>query len=259
MAEKFVARYGDITKDKSKYWVQSSWHTTPHISEEEKQQLLTAIPPYQRAARTEGIPQLGSGAIYPVAESDVTVPDFILPEYWPKGYGMDVGWQKTAAVFGALDRDSDTVYIYNIHLRGEAEPSVHAAAIQKRGPWMPGQIDPASRGRGQKDGSQLMADYQDLGLNLIMAINAREAGIFAVWERLSEGRLKVFASCRAWFEEFRFYRRDEKGQVVKKKDHLMDATRYLICGGVGWFEQKRVRPSVEPRMIDDSASQGWLA
>jgi hypothetical protein len=29
-----------------------------------------------------------------------------------------------------------------------------------------------------------------------------------------------------WLSEFRIYRRDEKGKIVKQNDHLMDATRY---------------------------------
>ena len=53
-----------------------------------------------------------------------------------------------------------------------------------------------------------------------------------VWQRLSSGRLKVFDSLRNWLGEFRIYRRDEKGKVVKKNDHLMDATRYLCLSGL---------------------------
>jgi hypothetical protein len=35
-----------------------------------------------------------------------------------------------------------------------------------------------------------------------------------------------------WLSEFRLYRRNEKGAVVKENDHLMDATRYLIRTGM---------------------------
>jgi hypothetical protein len=63
-------------------------------------------------------------------------------------------------------------------------------------------------------------------------VNAREAGIFAVWQRLSGGKLKVFQSLSNWLAEFRLYRRDEKGTIVKENDHLLDATRYLIMSGL---------------------------
>jgi hypothetical protein len=35
-----------------------------------------------------------------------------------------------------------------------------------------------------------------------------------------------------WLSEFRIYRRDEKGRIIKQNDHLMDTTRYLIMSGV---------------------------
>ncbi len=76
-----------------------------------------------------------------------------------------------------------------------------------------------------------MNDYRDLGLELTEADNAVEAGIYAVWERLSGGRLKVVRTCQSWLAEYRLYRRDEKGRIVKANDHLMDATRYVVNTG----------------------------
>ena len=51
-------------------------------------------------------------------------------------------------------------------------------------------------------------------------------------QRLSTGRLKVFRTLQSWLAEYRLYRRDEKGAVVKKDDHLMDATRYFVVSGL---------------------------
>ena len=84
----------------------------------------------------------------------------------------------------------------------------------------------------QVDGTRLIEQYSDLGLLLAPAENAVEAGLYAVWERLSDGRLFVFSSLQNWLSEFRIYRRDEKGKIVKQNDHLMDATRYLILSGL---------------------------
>ena len=49
---------------------------------------------------------------------------------------------------------------------------------------------------------------------------------------MSFGKLKVFKSLGNWLQEFRLYRRDDKGRVVKDNDHLMDATRYLVVSGI---------------------------
>jgi hypothetical protein len=210
------------------FYVQAGWEDVPHISEAERRELLQAIPPHQVDARTKGIPVLGSGQIYPVDERHVACEPFQVPTYWPRGYGLDVGWNFTAAAWMAHDVDADVVYITDAYKAGKAEPPVHAAAIRARGEWMEGEIDPASRSRTQTDGAQLMEIYSEYGLWLNPADNAREAGIAAVWERLSTGRLKVFKHLSDWFGEFRIYRRDERGQVVKVNDHLMDATRYRI-------------------------------
>lgn len=211
--------------------VTATWDDVPHLSPEVKEQLLKRYPAYQRDARTKGIPQLGAGAIYPIPESEILVDPFEIPAHWPRAYGMDVGWNRTAVIWGAYDRDSQTWYLYSEHYRGQAEPSVHANSIRSRGDWIPGTIDPAARGRNQQDGSQLLAMYRELGLELTEADNGVESGIYSVHERLSGGKLKVFRTLQNWLSEFRLYRRDEKGRVVKTNDHLMDATRYLVASG----------------------------
>ena len=49
---------------------------------------------------------------------------------------------------------------------------------------------------------------------------------------MSTGRLKVFKSLTNWLSEYRIYRRDDKGKIVKQNDHAMDATRYLVKSGI---------------------------
>lgn len=216
-----------------KFTMNAGWDHVPHLSEEQKAEELGRIQPFQREARTKGIPTLGAGAIYPVPEDVYLCDPFDIPDYFPQAFALDVGWNRTAAVWGAHDTNTDILYLYSEHYRGEAEPPIHAAAIKARGAWIPGVIDPAARGRGQKDGQRLMTIYQELGLDLTASDNSLEAGIFEVWTRLSTGRLKVFRTLLNWIAECRFYQRDEKGHVKDgQNDHLMDTTRYLILSGL---------------------------
>lgn len=214
--------------------VQATWDDAPHLSGEQKDGLWASIPPHERDARTKGIPSLGAGKVYPIAEEDVLIDPFELPAYWPRAYGFDADWNRTAAVWGAWDRQSDVVYIYSEHFQRQQPPAVHATAILARGEWMRGAMDPSTHGKiSPIDGKRLSEEYQRLGLRLADADNAVEAGIFAVQQRLTRGGLKVFRTCVNWVKEFRIYRRDEEtGKVVKENDDLMDATRYLIMTGM---------------------------
>lgn len=209
-----------------------SWDEVPHITEEMKAQMLEATPPQLRDARSKGIPTVGSGLIYPIDHKNIIVDDFKIPLYWPKLYALDVGWNNTAAPFGAWDRDNDVIYIYSEYKRGGQEgedmPLVHTTAIQSRGKWMKGVIDPASRGRSQVDGQNLYMIYRKLGLNIFPAENSVESGIYTVWDRLNTGRLKIMKSCSMTLRELALYHRDEKGRIVKTNDHLLDALRYLV-------------------------------
>ncbi len=203
----------------------------PHIDAQTQKELLKSTPPYLRDARSKGIPSLGSGAIYPIELSEILVDPIQLPPFWPRTYALDVGWNRTACLWGALDRSVDCWYFYTEHYRGKAEPSIHATAIRARGEWIPGLIDPGARGRSQDDGKQLIVTYTNLGLKLVPCKNALEAGIYDVWERLSTGRIKIFKTLMNFQAEYRLYRRDEKGNIVEEFDHLMDCMRYIILSG----------------------------
>ena len=223
----------------SKWCIGITWSDVPHLTEDQKAKLWDSIPPHQRDARAKGIPALGSGVIYPVSEDLYLTDPFEIPRHWPRAFALDVGWNRTAAVWGAWNRDNDTVYLYDEYYVAEAPPQVHADALLGRGKWIPGVIDPAAAGKGQRDGIAMMTEYGSLGLDLAPADNSVEAGIFAVYRRLMSGRLKVFKTLTNWRSEARLYRRDDKGKIVKERDHLMDASRYLIMSGMG-------RACVEP-------------
>ena len=216
----------------SKFLIQATWDDAPHLTTEQKDKLWAALPPHQREARSKGVPRLGSGAIYPILESNITVKDFAIPDHWLRCYALDVGWKKTAALWAATDPTSRITYLYSEYYQGQAEPIIHAEGIKARGVWIPGVIDTAAHGRSQVDGKNVYQLFTDVGLDIDNADKAIEAGLYTVWQMLSTNRLKVFGSLVNWFSEFRIYRRDENGQIVKDRDHLMDCTRYLVMSGL---------------------------
>lgn len=216
----------------SRWATQITWDDVPHLDDEAKAAIIESYLPHERDARSKGIPALGAGAIYPISESELVCDPIEFPLWYKHVFGMDVGWNKTAAIWGALDPETDVLYLYSEYYRGQAEPPIHAEAIKSRGVWIPGVIDPAARGRAQKDGEQLFSIYQRLGLKLTTADNAVEAGIYKVWTRMSTGRLKIFRTLQSLLAEFRIYRRDDKGKPIKDMDHLLDSLKYLCATGV---------------------------
>ena len=220
--------------------VNATWDDAPHLTKEKKEQILEALPDWQRDMRSKGVPLMGSGLVWPISEEDIKCKPIQIPDYWPRGVGMDLGKSDhpTANVWFAWDRDLDIMYVYDV-LKTRGTISENAIKIrQKTEPHIPifwphdgNQLDPKSAksykeeyaleglnmwyesftnppGPGQKKG--------DLGV---------EVGLDVIWEYMNSGRFKVFDTCKEWFEEFRMYHRKD-GKVVPLKDDLMSATRY---------------------------------
>ena len=252
----FLEPETDIAAD-FKTFIQAGWKDVPHLDPEEQRALMATTPPYQIAARTEGEPSLGSGAIYPIAEREILVPNTEIPASWPKVYALDVGWNRTAVVWGAKDPGSGRIVLYDEHYMGHGEPASHAEGIRARGAWMHGVIDPASSGSNQVDGRKLIDIYGRLGLHLQPAVNAVEAGLTETWNLLVSGRLVVQEHLSNWRSEFRKYHRDEQGKIVKVSDHLMDATRYLVISGRDHMHtiprHARTAPYIRP------SDTGWMS
>lgn len=225
----------------SKILIRCTWDDVPHLDEEWKRTTDAATPMYMREARRLGIPSAGQGKIYPVEESEFVIKPIQLAPHWRRCFGFDAGWHNTAAVWGAYDKDLDTVYLYSEYKRGEQPIDVHAMAIKGRGDWIPGAGDAASREGHTRE--KTIDQYVARGVDLKLADKGVDAGITEVMSRLSTGRLKVFNTCQKWLEEYRMYSYDEKQNIIKINDHLMDATRFLAMSGL-----KRARLQVQPQI-----------
>jgi len=96
----------------SRYLVTANWDDVPHLSAKMKAELLASTPRHMRDARSKGIPTMGSGLIFPVAEEDIVCAPFAIPAHWPQINGLDFGWDHPfAATSLAWDRDADRIYV----------------------------------------------------------------------------------------------------------------------------------------------------
>lgn len=225
----------------SKFYIRASWYDAPHLNEDDIQEMLDSCEPHLREARSMGIPAMGAGQVYPVRIEDISAEDdFRMKGWYRRAYGLDVGWNVTAAVFGAYDPDNDVLYVYDAYIKGQADPEVHASAIRRRNPKdphlnIPGAIDPGSKASSQVDGRNLLNMYRKEGLKLVEADNSLESGIHTVYGRMTSQRLKIVRNpnTEAIIKELQTYRRDEKGKIINKSDyHSLDALRYLVMTGI---------------------------
>ena len=208
-------------------------HDVEHYTVEERERIIASYPEHERDARTKGIPSMGSGRVFPLADEAVAIQPFQIPAHWPRLVGIDFGIDHpTAAVWMAWDRDSDTLYVTDTYRVKDTSIVQHAAAIRTRGEWIPVAWPHDGLQRDKGSGQQLAVQYKTQGLAMMReratfedGSNGLEAGVAQMLERMQTRRLRVFSHLSEWFEEFRLYHRKD-GLIVTKVDDLMAATRY---------------------------------
>jgi phage terminase large subunit-like protein len=206
-----------------------------HYTPEERAAIIAAYPEHERKARADGVPMLGSGAVFPVAEEMIRVKPFPIPSHWPRIAGIDFGWEHPfAACWMAIDLDSDTLYVYDCYRQKEATPAIHAAAIRGRGAWIPVAWPHDGMQHDKGSGVRLAQQYKEAGIHMLAekatwpdGSNSVEAGILEMLDRMQTGRFKVFSHLEEWWEEFRLYHRKD-GKLVKEADDILSANRYAV-------------------------------
>lgn len=246
------------TEDPGIFVQQVGWNDCPHLTPDVIAQMSRKYLPSQLKARSQGIPAIGEGAIYPIDIDEISVDPFKIPDTWSRCYGMDVG--KTAVIWLAWDRDSDVVYATDEYFSTEYNTTLHAEAIKARGA-IPGVIDPSSLQSNQMDGQKLFDIYRSKGLDIQWERTGVESGIGDVWGRLSTGRLKFFSNLSGLRMEFQRYHRIKsetvfgvQDKIVKKDDHRVDALRYGITSGLKRARPMTARKPVEVRSVFEAGS-----
>ncbi len=155
-----------------------------HYTPEQRAAIIAGYPEHEREARARGIPMMGSGQVFPIAESAIRVEPFQIPPHWARINGIDFGIDHPAA-FACLahdrdiaclahDRDTDTVYLYDgwrMKGKGAAEQAmVVMAKGQNRVPWA-WPHDGLQRDKGA--GQVLYKQYAGFGMNMLAEPDVR--------------------------------------------------------------------------------------
>ena len=226
-----------VSKESPAFMKNVTWAECPHLDEDAKDELRNTYQDWEIETREKGIPMMGSGAVFPIKDSDILIPPFEIPNHFYRICGIDFGIDHpAAAVWLAWDKDADILYVIDCYKKKGQTPIYHAGAIKKRVEcpvaWPHDGMD-----RDKGTGRPLYKSYKLEGVRMIRR-SARyeediggpqgvEPAIVEILERMMTGRFKVFTTCNAWMEEKRMYHRKD-GQGVAKKDDIMAATRIAV-------------------------------
>jgi len=219
--------------------IQMSLEDATHYTDSEREELASQYSPSVQEARVKGLPMFGEGLIYPVRDEEVETEPFAIPNHWRRICGFDHGINHPSAlVWIAYNADQDIAYIYDCWKMDGVRVSDIVQAYRQRGDWIPvawphdvARRDPGTTGKPFAD------LFRQEGMNMLpesAAIDPQRRGpqprepiIEYTYQRLTQGRLKVFRTLREWFREKNQYHRSE-GQVVAENDDLISATHYAL-------------------------------
>lgn len=230
--------------DKSLGIVVVDMDENPYLLPEARNMVLQGLSKEERQARKEGKFVHFAGRIY----NDFSKDDHVIAPFELHNrlnnmnivVGIDPGIRNRAAVvYAAIDPDDkmyvfEEIYVENWTIERVCE-QIHKTNAQYNILPIYYVIDPAARNKNHQTGRSDQMEYADHGIVTIAGQNAVEAGINRIKERLQNGRLFVFDTCKHIVNEFEKYRwkeqprsgEDGKALPVKTEDHLMDALRYV--------------------------------
>lgn len=214
-----------------------------HFTDEQKAARVRGYKAYEREARRNGVPMLGSGRIFTATEEQIMEdPITDIPPEWTWLWGIDFGvGHPFAAALVLWDHEADVLHVHHvIRMKGEdneneTRPLYHAAAMKPFGyipvAW-PQDGHQAKQSLGQT--MPISAIYKAHGLRMLPdhakwpdGSNSTEAGVTEMDERMVSGRFKVSKRAVEFFEEYRQYHRKD-GQIVKVFDDVLSATRVAV-------------------------------
>jgi phage terminase large subunit-like protein len=218
----------------SRALIQATIDDSPMYTEEQKAAIIEGWPEHERECRARGIPTVGIGKIFPISKERIACERRDIPPHWPRIGAMDMGYLNFAAVELAHDRDHDIVFLTRAFKMKEQTPMAHASVLRRWGKELRWAWPSDARNRTSAGaGVPLKEQYAAEGLNMLWEhaqfedkTTSVEAGLNDWLDRMKTGRFKAFDDLEDFWQEFFLYHRNEKGQVEKSHDHILDACRY---------------------------------
>lgn len=255
-------------REENQALITSTWDDCPHLTPEKRKMILSNIPAHERNMRSKGIPMIGEGVVYPIPDEMIECDMFDIPDYFKRICGMDFGsWNHpTATADLAWDEENDIVYVTDVYKEQERKPALHAATrLVGKKRYIPiAWPHDGQKAGDRKTGISVAQEYKDsYGLSMLHTWatnppadgqkegeggNSVNAGLLHIYNRMEEGRFKVFRHLAKWFKEKATYHTKD-GKVVRFNEDIMSATRYgVMMLRFAEAMRSRVRPVVNSTM-----------
>ena len=205
--------------------------TNPYFPIEEFERLRATMPDWKFKMFYEAQWTRPSGLVYADFREDVNlVQPFDIPSDWRRYIGVDFGFNNPcAAVWVAVDKDTDTWYVYREYKKKGKTAQEFATEISNIS-----YDEFIYKIYGDPSSPQSLKELRKYFQGAVSpADNKVLDGIGAVTVRIRNGSLKIFANLDGLLDELKSYRWKMSNDTmydepVKENDHLLDALRYVI-------------------------------
>jgi phage terminase large subunit-like protein len=230
-----------------------------NISEVRRAELGGQYTEAERETRLEGIPQLGSGPVFPVELLPTMIKTFNpddIPSWARHCVGIDFGFDHPfAAVYIAWAHDTGNVWVIDSFRMERSSALYHVQRVHSmtKGLRIPIAYPHDGHVHDKGSGLALAGQYKNFGANMMAShavnhgakTNNVEPALEEMRELMFTGKLAIAGHNTELIEELRHYHRDEDFRVVKTNEDLVSALRYAImmkrhgraredCDGVGY-------------------------
>lgn len=227
----------------SRKFIPARLDDNPYLASDGRyEQMLKALPPTQRRQLLEGDWEVAEGAAFTEFDRNIHIIDpFEIPIHWDRVKGIDYGYaSESACVWGAIDRDDNTLIIYReLYRKGllATDLAQIIAEMELNDPMsVPGVLDTACWNRTGQTGPTVGETLVKAGHKLRRADKNRVAGKIQIHEYLKvqqSGRpkLQIFNTCPNLIRELQSIPLDKSNPEdvdTHAPDHAYDALRYLI-------------------------------
>lgn len=211
----------------------------PHLPEAAKQAALDGLTEEQKQARKEGRFVHFAGMVFPEFRDQLHVCAPPMPgtvQQQSVVVGIDPGIRWTGVSFTAFDDENCALTFDELYLEQHTVDRL-VAAIQERNRYWGIEpsfyvIDPSARNRTQINADSTEAELQRHGIYCVHGQNDRENGINTMKQRLQGATWLISTACPRLLWELQRYKYDpraeNKFEVVKKDDHVLDSVRYAL-------------------------------